>query len=104
MYKCLDCGNIFEMGEFEQEKTIGEYFGKPIMLTVSVCPCCKSDNYDKVYCCKRCGRFELDDKTFDGFCERCTTQLDKRFQNLINANFTKEERDLLNSLYEGECF
>lgn len=48
-----------------------------------------------------CGRYiELD----EDMCEVCISDLKKRFEEMIRNNFTKDEIEKLNELYDGEDF
>lgn len=46
MYKCFDCGRIFETPHTWQEPR-GEFWGMPCTETVSGCPYCDGD-YEEV--------------------------------------------------------
>lgn len=98
MYKCLDCGNIFEDGEQARwvemhgfEHGNGENF--------SGCPLCKGD-YDEIEPCKICGTYDHECK--EEYCDYCKKDVKKRFSEFVEKEFTKEERELLNELYDGE--
>ena len=46
-----------------------------------------------------CGRYiDIDEK----MCEVCKNELKKQFSMLLHNNFTEEEIDMLNELYDGE--
>lgn len=46
-----------------------------------------------------CGRYiDLD----ENICDVCKNELKKRFSILLHDNFTKEEIEILNELYDGE--
>ena len=95
MYKCLECGHIFEECE---EATWRDDHGicGGFYETFSGCPLCRSD-YKEVYSCRICGT------PCDGrYCEGCKEEVQSRFIKLVETNFTKEERKLLNELYDGE--
>lgn len=71
MYKCIDCGHIFEDGEeaLREEKhpygstTASEYF--------SVCPVCGGD-FETAQTCKKCGGAFLEGELIGGYyCEDC---------------------------------
>ena len=93
MYKCLACGNLFEEGEQKTYKeNMGECHGSPAYQEFSVCPVCGED-YEEVKPCKICGGY--DNKTDDGFCEKCQKDIMKRFNQLIQDNFSEEEIEFL---------
>lgn len=69
MYKCCECGNLFEEGE---QATWEERHGldSPPYEKFSGCPVCKGD-YEEVYQCKECGEWHTEDELYDGWCEKC---------------------------------
>ena len=69
MFKCCECGNLFEEGE---QATWEERHGldSPPYEKFSGCPVCKGD-YEEVYQCKECGDWHADDELYDGWCEDC---------------------------------
>ena len=69
MYRCENCGNLFEEGEqAEWEETHG--LDTPPYEKWSGCPVCKGD-YEEVYQCKKCGDWHSEDELYDGWCEKC---------------------------------
>lgn len=48
MYRCADCGEIFDEPEYVQE-CIGEFWGMPAFETWCRCPYCDSDAVDEYY-------------------------------------------------------
>ena len=46
MYKCLDCGRVFEEPASWDESR-GEFWGMPAYETVSGCPYCNSGDYEE---------------------------------------------------------
>ena len=71
MYRCLNCGNLFEDGEqatwYENQ---GECHGSIAMGRFDGCPVCRSD-YEEVRQCKECGDWHSEDELYDGWCEKC---------------------------------
>ena len=71
MYKCCECGHLFEEGEqavwYENQ---GECHGVTAMEKFSGCPLCNGD-YEEVYQCKECGEWHTEDEMYDGWCENC---------------------------------
>ena len=61
MYKCSNCGEIFE-----EPNTIKEDWGE----TFYVCPYCNGD-YEEVHQCKECGEWHTEDELYGGWCEKC---------------------------------
>lgn len=100
MFKCCECGHLFEDGEEARwEESRGECWGSPAYEKMSGCPICKGD-YEEVEPCKICGSYEHD--ADDDYCEECKKNVKTRFENFVNKEFTAEERNLLNELYDGE--
>ena len=71
MYRCCECGNLFEEGEqavwYENQ---GECHGVTAMERFSGCPLCHGD-YEEVYQCKECGDWHTDEELYEGWCEKC---------------------------------
>ena len=69
MYRCCECGNLFEEGEQAVwEETHG--LDSPPYEKWSGCPVCKGD-YEEVHQCKECGDWHSDDELYDGLCANC---------------------------------
>ena len=71
MYKCCECGHLFEDGEqaiwYENQ---GECHGRIAMEKFGGCPICKGD-YEEVHQCKECDEWHTEDELYDGWCEKC---------------------------------
>lgn len=63
MFKCLECGHVFEEGKQLQWT---ETHGEPM----DGCPICRSA-YAETVRCKTCGSAHLDDELYDGICLEC---------------------------------
>ena len=69
MFKCCECGNLFEEGEqavWEERHGLDS----PPYETWSGCPVCHGD-YEEAYQCKKCGDWHSKDELYDGWCESC---------------------------------
>ena len=69
MYRCCECGNLFEEGEqavWEERHGLDS----PPYEKLSGCPVCKGD-YEEVYQCKECGAWHYEDELYYGLCEKC---------------------------------
>ena len=67
MYRCCECGNLFEDGEqavWEERHGLDS----PPYETWSGCPVCKGD-YEEVHQCNSCGDWHTEDELYGGFCE-----------------------------------
>lgn len=100
MYRCMECGNLFEEGE---QKTYREYMGEchgyPAYEEFCGCPLC-GGSYKEITPCEICGTYNHD--FGEEYCEECKKEVKERFRKLVRDNFTEEERELLNDLYEEE--
>lgn len=63
MYKCVECGNIFDDGE---QRTVREDYGE----TISVCPVC-GGAYEEAYNCIKCGDVFLINELNEHICSDC---------------------------------
>lgn len=100
MYKCLDCGHLFEDGEQRTyRENVGECHGSTSFQEFSICPVCGGD-YEEIKPCKICGTYEHECE--EEYCDNCKKDVRKRFSEFVEKEFTKEERELLNELYDGE--
>ena len=88
-YQCQDCGHIFEEGE-------QTYWTEPHGEQMVGCPLCHG-TFEPATPCRICGASCLED-----YCEECREDVKDRFQKFVDCAFTKEERELLNELYDGE--
>lgn len=88
VYKCDECGHIFEDGE---EKRWVEPHGEEM----KGCPIC-GGTYSEGKECELCGRCITDGV----FCDDCKEYLIKKFQEIMCNNFTDEQRKFINELLE----
>ena len=92
MYRCENCGNLFEEGEQAVwEERHG--FDTPPYEQWSGCPLCRGD-YEEVHQCKECCDWHTEDELYNGWCEKClreTINYDTFFE-YCEAN--KDERYL----------
>lgn len=98
MFKCNDCGR-----EFFEPKIIRDVIkygnGDIPGPALAMCPFCGS-NFEEAKYCELCGDSYIDSE-HDGVCNSCMGIIEKRFSELLNANFTKFEIDILNTVYDG---
>ena len=97
MFKCRDCGHLFEYGE---EKHLSDEIGGcgfSQKITKSVCPICDGD-YDEIKPCTVCGSHEHDaDKLL---CHNCEEQVKKEFANFA-CNLNEAQKQYLIELFEN---
>lgn len=71
MYKCLDCGHIFEKGEESVWiESRGECFGFQSYEKMQGCPLCGGD-FQETKPCKICGSEHLEDELNENICDDC---------------------------------
>ena len=69
MYRCENCGHLFEEGEQAVwEETHG--LGSPPYEKWSGCPLCRG-GYEEVHQCQECDEWHTEDELYDGWCEKC---------------------------------
>ena len=93
MFKSTECGHLFENGE-------QSYWTEPHGERLSGCPLCHGV-YESARPCAICGSYE-NKETKEDYCSDCKKSVKDRFLDFVEKEFTKEERDLLNELYDGE--
>ena len=71
MYRCLECGHLFEDGE---EAVViedrGEFCGSPCSEELSVCPICHGV-YAETVRCQVCDSEHFEEELTGGVCEEC---------------------------------
>ena len=105
MYRCVNCGNLFEEGEqavwYENQ---GECHGVTAMERFSGCPLCH-DDYEEVHQCKECGEWHSEDELYEGWCEKClreTINYDTFFE-YCEANKDEQYLDTFVMYYILNC-
>ena len=94
MFRCCECGNLFEEGEqavWEERHGLDT----PPYEMWSGCPLCRG-GYEEVHQCKECGDWHTDDELYEGWCEKClreTINYDKFFE-YCEANKDEQYLDI----------
>lgn len=90
MYKCKDCGQVFEEPDrYMESRPIGAE-------SFCCCPVCQNSDFEKAYKCKTC-----DDYIIDGdYCDGCVEYIENKVE-LFNNSFTEAEYELLEILRES---
>lgn len=106
MFKCCECGHLFEEGEqavWEERHGIDT----PPYEKWSGCPLCRG-GYEEVHQCKKCGDWHTDDELYEGWCEKClrkTIDYDT-FLEYCEANKSEQYLDVFVMFYllgEMDC-
>lgn len=93
MYKCTDCGHLFESGEEKiVTEEVGEAWGSPVYEDWARCPICKGD-FEEVKPCEICGTYEK--ATDENVCKKCKMQVSEKFTKFLQRNFSEAEREVL---------
>ena len=69
MYKCCECGHLFEDGEQAVWEEKHGFIDGPFEKW-SGCPLCHGD-YEEVHQCKECEDWHTEDELYSGWCEKC---------------------------------
>lgn len=96
MYKCCECGHLFECGE---EKNIKQDYGE----LKSVCPICNG-TFDEAERCEICEEYVFaEDIQYREYCKNCAENTRNKFESMLQE-FTQAEIKALNDIYEGVEF
>lgn len=89
MYRCKECGHLFEDGEqAEWVEPHGEEW--------SGCPLCKG-SYEEAKKCMLCGSYELEDG--ENVCEPCKDDLRSKVKKFL-SQFNDDEKNIIYELLE----
>lgn len=101
MYICEDCGERFEEPAlYIEAHTDG---GNAVASGyVGRCPVCRSEDIDELERCHLCGEY-AEELNINGCCEACESALRKKLSELLHANFTRDEIEVLNDSLDGEA-
>ena len=83
MYKCHDCGEVFETPK-SVTVSLGQCFGFPADEEQSECPICGSDDFDAAELCESCGGYFFPDDLEEGLCEDCRCAVIEDFERQFN--------------------
>lgn len=85
MYKCEDCGAVFEE-PFEYKEPDVNFFA-------DWCPYCHSDDIVEVKECELCGKLTpVFDMTIDGYCPECVTKTARKLNEFLGKCEPEEVR------------
>lgn len=98
MYKCLECGHIFDKGEEAfWEEPRGEYWGTNCREIMVGCPLCRGV-FEETKKCAICKSEHLDDDLIGGVCEDCIDSYRKNFEVCYGISRGETEKVEINSL------
>lgn len=97
IYKCLNCGCVFEDGEEGRIVETYEYFGQMCSETTYVCPECKGD-FEEAISCEVCGIECTEDELNGGVCEKCINEYRKDFQACYEISKGEKQEVEINGL------
>ena len=99
MYKCLNCGHLFEEGEqLVSIESIGECHGMKVYEKNQMCPICSGD-FEEANCCLICEELFIGE---DDYCEDCKKSVVEKFSKILKNNFTTHEIELLDEIFDGK--
>lgn len=101
MYKCRDCGVIFNEDEAHTyTEFIGECHGDKAYVTFIDCPVCHG-GIEEINPCPICGEYDDIDEG-ETYCNHCKKTVQRKFEQSIKDNFSEEEIQYLRDELEIE--
>lgn len=99
MYKCLECGHLFEEGEQATwEESRGEFWGTSCSEEMNGCPICKGD-YEETKRCEICGGEFLKDELNGGLvCDDCLEEKKRDLETCYKVSSDENEEITINAL------
>jgi len=96
MYKCCDCGLVFDNPkEYSEDRTpYGGYPEPGFTEHFAGCPSCEGA-FDEAMLCARCEDTYISTESSYPFCDHCMSQLMNEYKKLIADNFREDEYDML---------
>ena len=94
MYKCKDCGSVFEDEEavkkqyWEGSDDCGHY------VNYYVCPECGSDEIAEAKECHKCGLYEIEEEMEEELCLYCQRQAMQKW-DVFRLELTEEELEYI---------
>jgi hypothetical protein len=101
MYKCGDCGALFEEPKTRVFKSDSYFYSSPDYVEDSTCPSCGVEDFEETVHCDYCGQHFLEDELCNGACPGCeeiaisnyTTDGGKRFLQWVGETPFDGERE-----------
>ena len=104
MYKCVECGHLFEEGEQARwTEDAGECWGQKAYIEQAGCPICKG-GYEEARQCVKCNGHFFKDELESGYCKEC---LESEITTDLAYKYFKE-KDLVvdflfNFIWDMDC-
>ena len=95
MYKCLECGHIFDEPKSWNESR-GEFWGSSCSETLCGCPHCEG-GYEEAYLCEICEEYFLKSELHGNVCDDCIKEYGT-FENCYKIGAENTEKIKLNGL------
>lgn len=81
MFKCADCGSVFENTSFVKERVCEDYYE-----TIDVCPQCHSDQFDEVTECECCHDEVVPESKPLPICDDCERWHEKKMEAFVKES------------------
>lgn len=95
MFKCAECGSMFE-------ETVSKLFTDletGYQMNVNLCPCCQSEDIENAFPCAECGEYFTEDELTEGLCAKCETEIQSDFKDFLKGLTTAKYNYLKESGY-----
>lgn len=100
MYRCDECGELFEEDQIETQKDYFECGEGTACYTRNVSPCCH-ESYSEAIPCAICGEYSEDEDFENDVCPDCLEQgIEDHFMQYLNDG----DEDLKRDFYLGPAF
>lgn len=91
MYRCIECGHIFESGEEGILIDSFPYGDTEVDFENECCPKCRGD-FEEVKHCLKCGALKSEEELLEDICEECINSYKNDYKMCLKASReTKEE-------------
>lgn len=99
MFKCLNCGHIFEKGEETHWHDVPvEFWGNVCAEDAAGCPICKGE-YEETTQCIVCGSQHFESELIDSICKNCIDKYRDDFKMCYNISRSEKEEVKIKSIF-----
>ena len=102
MYICEDCKAMFDTPEMAANVLTHGGNGIDDIGYTYICPKCRSEFISEAARCPVCGDYKAA-LELCGCCEACEGALRRKLSELLHANFSRKEIEVLNDSLDGEA-